>query len=147
VLVELLEAAHFGTSSNQLPGLLPKDNRKRAASIARTALRLLARGSQGNPPDYPPELLANAVGLIQLTLAPIKKTWAASGSLQKVKRSHGDELEGFKDKELKSLMTDKLLVAAARLAEKATAVSAESFETAWGKSPLIQGIFKTAIAQ
>ena len=145
-LVDLLEAAHFGNCANRFPGLLPTDNRKRAASTARKALGLLAKGSQGNPPDYPPELLASEVGLIQVALAPIKKVWGAS-NLETIRNTFGDEVNHFPDKKLKSLLTDSLLTAAARLAEEVTGISAESFETAWAKAPSIQEVFKTAIAQ
>ena len=146
-LVDLLEAAHFGNCANRFPGLLPTDNRKRAASTARKALGLLAKGSQGNPPGYPPEILAGEVGLIQDALAPIKKAWANSGSPKVIKEKFGDDVKGFTDKKLRSLLSDPLLVAAARLAEEATGVSAESFETAWEKAPSIQKVFKAAIAQ
>jgi hypothetical protein len=146
-LVNLLEAAHFGTGANQLPGLLPEGNRKLTASTARRALRLLSRGEQGNPPDYPLGLLASEVGLIQVALAPIKKTWADSGNLQTVRQRHGDEVTILKDKELRSLLTDKLLVAAARLAEKATGISAESFVRAWEKEPTLHEIFRNCLHQ
>lgn len=111
-LVDLLEAAHFGTCAHRFPGLLPKENRKVAASTARRALRLLSRGETGNPPDYPPEFLANVVRRIQVAFAPIKKVWAASGNLATVRNTFGDELKDFTDKELRSRLTDRLLVAA-----------------------------------
>jgi hypothetical protein len=144
-LVDLLEAAHFGHCANRFPCLLPTDNRKRAASKARKALGLLAKGSQGNPPDFPPELLASEVGLIQAALAPIKKAWGAS-NLETIRNTFGDEVKDFSDKKLKTLLTDSLLTAAARLAEEVTGISAESFETAWEKAPSIQTVFKNAIA-
>ena len=145
-LVDLLEAAHFGNCANRFPGLLPTDNRKQAAATARKALGLLASSSQGNPPNYPAELLASVVGLIQVALAPIKKAWGAS-NLETIRNTFGDEVKHFPDKKLKSLLTDSLLTAAARLAEEVTGISAESFETAWKKAPSIQEDFKTAIAQ
>jgi hypothetical protein len=135
-LVDLLESAHFGNCENRFPGLLPTDNRKRAASTARKALGLLAKGSQGSPPDYPPELLASAVGFIQVALSPIKKAWRNSGSPKAIKEQF-DDVKFFTDKKLRSLLSDPLLVAAARLAEEATGVSSESFETAWEKVPAI----------
>jgi hypothetical protein len=133
-LVDLLEAAHFGTCKHRFPGLLPEGNRKLAATTARKALRLLSTSSQGNPPDYPPEFLSNQVGLIQVALAPIKKAWGAS-NLETIRKTFGDELKHFPDNKLKSLLTDSLLTAAARLAEEVTGISAESFETAWRKAP------------
>jgi len=146
-LVDLLEAAHFGTCANRFPGLLPTDKRKQAASTARKALGMLAKGSQGNPPDYPPELLASEVGFIQVALAPIKKAWADSGSPEAIKEKFGDDVKNFTDKKLRSLLSDPLLVAAARLAEEATGVSSESFQTAWVKTPVIQEGFKDLLPQ
>jgi hypothetical protein len=138
-LVELLEVAHFGTAT---------DNRKLARSTARRALRLLSRSGQGNPPDYPPEFLANKVGLLQVAFAPITKAWAACHrELSAVRLMFKDEVKNFSDKELKSLLResllrDGLLMAAARLGERATGINKESFVTAWRKSPSSQQLFQ-----
>jgi len=131
MLVELLEAAHFGTRGDCFPGLLQGGNRKAAASAARKALRLLSGGERGNPPSYAPEFLAMVVGVIEYAWSPIKEEWASSGSLEEVRKSFGEELEGFSNKELKSLLTDKPLEAAGRMAERATGIQAESFVTAF----------------
>ena len=77
-LVDLLEAAHFGNFEHRFPGLLPKDNQKLATATARKALNLLIVTKPGNPREYPTHVLANAVGIMQVALAPLQRAWRAA---------------------------------------------------------------------
>jgi hypothetical protein len=124
-LAGLIEAAHFKTPV--LTGV--------TAVEARKALELLAKGERGSPPSYEPELLAVIVGMIGDTWRPIKEAWALNCRLDEVRSVFQDELEDFTDKELDSLLTDDLLTAAARLAERATGLHWKSYATAWDKCP------------
>lgn len=132
VMADWLEAAHFGESQHRVNGLLPR-NRKAAAAIAREALRILSKGERGSPPRYPAHILAGIVHEIQEAFRPIKKAWAFRAKLEHVRTAFGEEVKDFNDRELRSLVTDSLTTVAARLAEKVTGISQESFETAWAR--------------
>jgi hypothetical protein len=143
VMADWLEAAHFGMNQRRVRGLLPKE-RKAAAKVARGALKILSKGERGSPPRYPAHLLAGIVLEIQEVFRPIRETWQQSGCrLEAVEIAFSDEVAEFTDKELRSLVTDSLATAAARLAEKVTGISKESFETAWAKESEARKSFQT----
>lgn len=134
-LVGLLEAAHSGVCEHWVGGLLPKENRKSTSRAARDALKELTRTTKGNPFDYPPEFLALIVNRIQHALDGLQRAWRATGGettarLEAMREKYGAELEGFTNKELPSLLEGDLLKASARVAEKATRISSETFEGA-----------------
>jgi hypothetical protein len=126
-LVETMEAARFGSKSK--------------AAAARKVLRWLAPAARGNPVGFGDILLGQILYGLALAFAPIQR--AAQGerggaAVKVIRKSFGAELDGFTDAELLPLLKAELTAAAARLAEKATGISAEAYLRAWKRCPYLR---------
>jgi hypothetical protein len=119
-----MEAARFGS--------------KTKAAAARKALRWLTPTARGNPVGFGDKLLGQILYGLALAFAPIQR--AAQGerggaAVKVIRKTFGVELDGFTDAELLPLLKVELPATAARLAEKATSISAETYLRAWARCP------------
>jgi hypothetical protein len=134
-LVDLLEAANTGNPARRVAGLLPEGKGKCVARSAQAALTRLGKPLPGEALNYPPEPLARLVDAFRNRVAQLQAEFQAmkgDNLLARIRGAHPDELRAFKtETELATVLRGDPLTVAAGLAEKATGVSAETFQRTW----------------
>jgi DNA-binding transcriptional MerR regulator len=130
-LVDVLEEARFGTSRRRVRALMPEGSRKARAKAAQDALAWLARGNRGEKLDY---RLDEIMMYLKLRVTQLQAEYKATVNMpttamrrEKLRKDHREELEKLTERELQNLFNDESVKVAARLAEKATGLSEETF--------------------
>jgi hypothetical protein len=130
-LVDVLEEARFGTSRRRVRALMPEGSRKARAKAAQDALAWLARGNRGEKLHY---RLDEIMMYLKLRVTQLQAEYKATENMpttamrrEKLREDHREELEKFTDRELQNLVNDEPVKVAARVAEKATGLSQETF--------------------
>ncbi len=130
-LVDVLEEARFGTSRRRVRALMPEGSRKARAKAAQDALAWLARGNRGEKLHY---RLDAIMMCLKLRVTQLQAEYKATENIpttamrrEKLREDHREELEKFTDRELQNLVNDEPVKVAARVAEKATGLSQETF--------------------
>ena len=143
-LVDLLEAAKWGKGKRRVPCVTREGERRDVCRDARRILAMLTT-HEDRGYDFKPDLLAEIVELAWQWVIHLQKhaatTWKGVGvavQADNLRDTYREELEGFSVDEVRGILTAKdPLKQAARLAEKATEISAETFEKAYHHPDII----------
>jgi len=131
-IVDLLEAAKFGDSKRRVPGVVPNGSRKEVRACGRKALAMLTRPLSGNRFEVPAFRLWRGLRVYRARLAVLRNEWRKFHEptdirLEIMRALYADELQEYNKMELRGIFLgdpNNTLRAAARLAEKATRLSA-----------------------
>jgi len=128
-LAEVMTAARYGSKAER--------------ESARETLNGLTRYNHGNRCPIPDAVLGSESLSICVTLAELQRAWRLRSDerpqeqrearMEWIREQFSAAVEGITDKELLPRLQGDLLPSAARFAEQATGIAAESFERAWGK--------------
>ena len=143
-LVDLLEAAKWGKSKRRVPCVTRKGERRDVCRDARRILAMLTT-HEDRGYDFKPDLLAEIVELARQWVIHLQKhaatTWkgvAVRVQVDNLFDAYREELKDFSVDEVRGILTAKdPLKQAARLAEAATGISAETFEKAYRHPDII----------
>jgi len=139
-IMDLIEAADYGTCARRVPGVVPDGKRHTVQQAAVKALKILTCRPRKkgwtyyrNEQDFAGTLkyLVRRIWLLhQERRALLKENLSFNKVQETIRELHPKELEGFSKKELKSLLDGKARDAACRLAANKTGWDADIFRRA-----------------
>ena len=140
--VDLLEAAFYGESARRVPGVVGNGGREEVAMRARRCLEELLKPRRGGLYGFDEDLPGFILGEIRWGIEELQNVWrdfrfAGSGTfesaLEQFRKLLDPEMQAWGDRKLHAFLTGESESVAAKYAEKATGLSAETFRRSYQK--------------